>query len=213
MAELNPDTAYDAFQNGAGAAADKIVNYGNKWLNNKINFGLNYAENYARQLDFFGVLPERWTILDEGGQKAFDFDSFNTASIKSESKVIQAPVEGGSFVMYNKLNTPLELNCTLIKQGYPADLQAYVDALLEYADSTDLLSIVTPDKEYQNMNLSKVSFDRAADKGINLIIADCSFIEVRQVELEFTSAKVAKKASRGRQQTKPTSIIQALRKG
>lgn len=202
-----------ALNKGMGVIADKAVSYGNKWLDNKINFGLNYAKNYARQFDFLGLMPEQWTLLDSEGEKAFDFDSFAKLNLKSESKIIQAPVERGSFVMYNKLNTPLELKCVLIKQGLPEELQTYVDALLDYADSTTLLSIVTPDKEYSNMNLVSVSFDRSAEVGINLIIADCAFTEVRQVTPEYTSARVAKKVNRGRQQGKPRSMLSYIKGG
>ena len=210
MADIASNGYQDYLSKGAGAVANKAVNYGNKWLNSKLNYGVNYARNYIRQFDFFGVLPERWIILDTAGEKALDFDAFNKLSLKSESKVIQAPVEGGGFVMYNKTNTPLELQCTLIKKGFPTDLQAYVDALLAYADNTDLVSIVTPDREYMNMNLTKVSFERSAEGGVDLIAAECSFIEVRQVTAQYTSARVGKKVSRGRQQSKPTSIVEAL---
>lgn len=203
----------DTLSNGAGAVVGKAIKYGNKWLDHKINFGLNYAKNYARQFDFLGVLPEQWTLLDSEGEKAFDFDSFAKLNLKSESKIIQAPVERGSFVMYNKLNTPLELKCVLIKQGLPEELQTYVDALLDYADSTNLLSIVTPDKEYTNMNLVSVSFDRSAEGGVNLIMADCAFTEVRQVTPEYTSARVAKKVNRGRQQGKPRSMLSYIKGG
>lgn len=203
----------DTLSNGAGAVTGKAIKYGNKWLDNKINFGLNYAKNYARQFDFLGILPEQWTLLDSEGEKAFDFDSFAKLNLKSESKIIQAPVERGSFVMYNKLNTPLELKCVLIKQGLPEELQTYVDALLDYADSTNLLSIVTPDKEYANMNLTSVSFDRSAESGVNLIMADCAFTEVRQVTPEYTSARVAKKVNRGRQQGKPRSMLSYIKGG
>ena len=205
----------DTLSKGAGAAANKAVNYGNKWLNSKINYGVNYAKNYARQFDFFGILPEQWTLLDDAGEKAFDFDSFSNLNLKSESKVIQAPVEGGGFVMYNKTNTPLEIKCTLIKKGFPEDLQVYVDALLEYADNTNLLSIVTPDREYQNMNLTSVSFSRSAEGGVNLIMAECAFTEIRQVTPEYTSARVGKKVNRGRQQgkPKPRSMISYIKGG
>lgn len=203
----------DTLSRGAGAAANKAISYGNKWLDNKINFGLNYAKNYARKFDFFGILPEQWTLLDDAGEKAFEFDSFSNLNLKSESKVIQAPVENGSFVMYNKTNTPLEISCTLIKKGFPEDLQTYVDALLEYADNTNLLSIVTPDREYQNMNLTSVSFSRSAEGGVNLIMAECAFTEIRQVTPEYTSARVGKKVSRGRQQGKPRSMLSYLKGG
>lgn len=203
----------DTLSKGAGAASNKALNYGSKWLNSKINYGVNYAKNYARQFDFFGILPEQWTLLDDTGEKAFDFDSFSNLNLKSESKVIQAPVESGGFVMYNKTNTPLEIKCTLIKKGFPEDLQVYVDALLEYADNTNLLSIVTPDREYRNMNLTSVSFSRSAEGGVNLIMAECSFTEIRQVTPEYTSARVGKKVSRGRQQGKPRSMLSYIKEG
>lgn len=203
----------DTLSKGAGAAANKTVAYGNKWLDNKINFGPNYAKNYAHKFDFSGNLPEQWTLLDDAGEKAFAFDSFSNLNLKSESKVIQAPVENGGFVMYNKTNTPLEIKCTLIKKGSPEDLQVYVDALLEYADNTNLLSIVTPDREYQNMNLTSVSFSRSAEGGVNLIMAECAFTEIRQVTPEYTSARVGKKVSRGRQQGKPRSMLSYLKGG
>lgn len=212
MADYAENGVQDYLSKGAGAVANKVVNYGNKWLNSKLNYGLNYAKNYVRQFDFFGVLPEQWTVLDLSGEKAFDFDSFSRLNLKSESKVMQAAVEGGGFVMYNKLNTPLELQCVLIKKGFPSDLQAYVDSLLEYGDNTDLVSIVTPDREYQNMNLTKVAITRTADNGVDVIVAECSFIEVRQVTVEYTSARVGKKVSRGRQQGKQTSMLKALPK-
>ena len=49
----------DTLSNGAGAVAGKAIKYGNKWLDHKINFGINYAKNYARQFDFLGILPEQ----------------------------------------------------------------------------------------------------------------------------------------------------------
>ena len=203
----------NALSKGAGAAANKAVAYGNKWLDNKINYGVNYAKNYAPKFDSSSNLPEQWTLLDDAGEKAFDFDSFSNLNLKSESKVIQAPVENGGFVMYNKTNTPLEIKCTLIKKGSPEDLQVYVDALLEYADNTDLLSIVTPDREYRNMNLNSVSFSRSAEGGVNLIMAECAFTEIRQVTPAYTSARVGKKVSRGRQQGKPRSMLSYLKGG
>ena len=109
----------NALSKGAGAASNKTVAYGNKWLDNKINYGVNYAKNYAPKFDSSSNLPEQWTLLDDAGEKAFDFDSFSNLNLKSESKVIQAPVESGGFVKYNKTNPPPEIKCNLIKKRSP----------------------------------------------------------------------------------------------
>ena len=208
---LSTSQATRAFTNGAGAVANKLVNYGNKWLNSKINYGINYAKNWVRSYDMFGMLPEQWTLLDYSGEKAFEFNAFMSASVKSESKVTQYPVEYGSFAAYNLVQSPLEINCVLAKQGFPEDLSKYVDALLTYVESTDLLSIVTPDLEYPRMKLIKVNFDRTAENGTDIIFAECNFTEIRQIRPEYTSARVAKKVSRGRQQAKETSALKGLK--
>lgn len=177
----------------------KAVDYGNKVINDKINFGLNYARNFIRQYDVLGILPEAWTLLDETGEKAFEFDAFMTAEIKLETKITTAPVEEASFASYNLAVTPMEIKCVLAKQGMPEDLTVFADALIQYAQGTDLLSIVTPEREYENMKLLSVSFGRSAETGTDIIYAECDFQEVRLVMAEYSDDKLAVKKSRGLQ--------------
>jgi hypothetical protein len=210
---LIPEGASGAIQSYADKAIKKAVNYGSQYLNSKINYGLAYAENFIRQYDVFGVLPDQWSIIDESGEKAFTFDSFVSADIKSESKVIQSPVEQGSFASYNLTVTPCELSCTLSKKGYQSDLMAFVDSLQNYIDSTDLLTVVTPEREYSNMKLIKFNFTRNAENGIDIIFAELGFIEVREVTSEYTSVRIARRAQRGVQQGKETSALAGMASG
>lgn len=186
----------------ANKAITKTVNYGSNYLNSKLNYGLAYAENFVRQFDVLGLLPDKWSILDEDGEKAFNFDTFQTADYKAEAKIVQSPVEEGSFASYNMTTTPTEVSCTLTKSGYSSDLMAFVDALQNYVDSTDLLTVVTPEREYANMKLIKFNFTRSADNGTDRIIADLTFQEVREVTSEYTSVEIQQKKQRGIQQAK-----------
>lgn len=188
-------------------AINKAVSYGNKWLDSKINYGINYLENYARQFDVLGVFPSQWTILNENADEAFSFDVFLNANIRSEVKVTQMPVENGSFVAFNMVGSPLEINCVLAKRGFPQDLRVYTEALFTLVDSTDLVSIITPEREYSHMKLTKVNFDRTSDTGTDIIYAECNFVEIRQVSSQYTNARVARKVSRGQQQGTDTSLI------
>lgn len=194
-------------------ATTKAVNYGNKYLNEKLSYGVNYARNLIASYDPLNIfgLAERWTILDESGETALEFDAFIKSSVKAESKVTSMPVEGGGFVSYNKTISPCTLNVTLSKRGTPEYLAAFVTALLNYANGTDLLSVVTPEQEYKSMNLTSVSFDRAAENGTDVIYAECAFTEVREVESEYTSVRIAKKVSRGRQQGKNQSMLSLIK--
>lgn len=178
------------------------INFGNNIINQAVGRGID-AVTALIGVDLLNV----WSIVDEVGQKVFDFDSFLTSSVNSESKITQMPVELGSFATYNLVKTPLDISVSLVKQGSSYELSAYVDALLSFVDNLTLLSIVTPEKEYKNMKLVKVNFERSAENGTDRIIADCHFLEVRQVVSQYGNARLSKKQSRGQQQPKETSIL------
>lgn len=178
---------------------DRIINYGSQYLNSRINTGglsglpdVNLADNGS----------QAWTILDETGKQAFSFDVFEKSTYKGESKIVQSPVEEGSFASYNMTLTPQEVGCTLIKRGRSDDLSAFINALQAFVESTDLLTVVTPEREYQNMKLTKATFDRSIDNGTDCIVADLSFQEVREIKSEYTTVEMQEKTQRGVQQGK-----------
>ena len=178
---------------------DRMVNYGSQYLNSRINTGglsglpdVNLADNGS----------QAWTILDETGEQAFSFDVFEKSNYKGESKIVQSPVEEGSFASYNMTLTPQEVGCTLIKRGRSDDLSAFINALQAFVESTDLLTVVTPEREYPNMKLTKATFDRSIDNGTDCIVADLSFQEVREIASEYTTVEMQEKTQRGIQQGK-----------
>ena len=81
---LFPEGNNGAVQDLANKGIKKAVNYGSNYLNNKLSYGLNYARQFVRQYDVLGILPEEWSILDESGEKAFNFDTFQSADVKKE---------------------------------------------------------------------------------------------------------------------------------
>ena len=174
--------------------------------NNAINFGSRVINNYLTgNLQGINAVSEdfnNWNILDENGQRVLTFDSFIKSSVNSESKVTQMPVERGSFVDYNIVKTPLNMTVTLVKSGSSDELSEYVNTLLELVDSTKLVTVITPEKEYNNMKIVKVNFDRSTDKGVNIILAECNFLEIRQVQSKYGNARLQGKRSRGLQQPK-----------
>ena len=99
------------------------------------------------------------------------------------------PVEGGSFVDYNIVETPREITCIISKHGFAPDLMAFVDALNLYVSNTDLLTVETPEQEYTNMKLTKFSYNRSAENGTDVIYAECAFQEIREVTSQFTNVQ------------------------
>ena len=125
---------------------------------------------------------------------------------------MQSPVEEGSFASYNMTLTPQEVGCTLIKRGRSDDLSAFINALQAFVESTDLLTVVTPEREYQNMKLTKATFDRSIDNGTDCIVADLSFQEVREITSEYTTVEMQEKTQRGVQQSKSNASSSASEK-
>ena len=117
----------------------------------------------------FGALPPgqpgNWSIFDKDGAKALDFDTFFSCSITSENKISPTPVEKGSFADYNKIASPTAVSVVLGRTGKSDELAAFLTALDKLAESTDLVSIVTPEKTFLDYNLVSYDYDRKAENG------------------------------------------------
>lgn len=151
-----------------------------------------------------------WTILDESGASAVSFNVFVNMDVKTENKIMQSPVEQGGFVAYNKLQTPLEIGLQVAIKGDNSELEDAIKNLLTLSSSTQLVSLITPEQEYKSLNLTKLAYRRTAEDGVDVIFVDCGLTEVRQVTSEYTNARVATRKSRGKQQTKETSILASI---
>lgn len=149
----------------------------------------------------FGALPPgqpgNWSIFDKDGNKAIDFDTFFSCSIKAENKISSNPVEKGSFADYNKLASPTAVSVVLGRTGKSDELAAFLTALDKLAESTDLVSIVTPEKTFLDYNLVSYDYDRKAENGVDRLLVRLVLQEIRQVEPQYSN------------ETKPISKAQA----
>ena len=154
-------------------------------------------------LDSLFQKTENWSLLSqEDGYDIVTFTSFISMDVKDGGKVVETPVEEGSFATYNKVDNPREVKCTLATQGTDEDLQSYIQALTDLRNGTDLVMVSTPVFLYENMNLEEFSYSLKVDDGRGVLYADLSLIEVRQVEMEYSDAKVAPQQDRGKVQGK-----------
>ena len=150
----------------------------------------------------FGALPPgqpgNWAIFDKDGNKALDFDTFFSCSIKAGSKISSNPVEKGSFADYNKVASPTTVSVVLGRTGKSGELAAFLTALDRLTDSTDVVSIVTPEKTFLDYNLVSCDYDRKAENGVDRLLAGLMLQEIRQVGPQY-----------GNETIKPISKAQA----
>ena len=118
----------------------------------------------------FGALPPgqpgNWSIFDKDGAKALDFDTFFSCSIKAENKISSNPVEKSD------------------------ELAAFLTALDKLAESTDLVSIVTPEKTFLDYNLVSYDYDRKAENGVDRLLVGLMLQEIRQVEPQYSNETI-----------------------
>lgn len=149
-------------------------------------------------------LPQRatgqWSLNNASGERVVEFTSFISLDLRDEYTVVTGPVEEGSFANYNKTASPLEIDCSLGIEGDDATLSTALDALNALAAGTELVSLVTPDTEYDNLNLHSVSYRRRREDGLGVLWLDLKLIEVRQVKAEYTNARVGERKRRGKVQ-------------
>lgn len=149
----------------------------------------------------------RWAIVSEDGQQVIVFTSFISFELRSDGRVVSAPVEEGSFASYNKLGSPLEINVTLGFAGTDTELQDALDTLATLQAGTQLIGLVTPNAEYQSLNLEGYNYTRKRENGLGALFVELMLTEVRQVRTQYTNSRLAPRQERGKVQGKKTSLL------
>lgn len=173
-----------------------------------------------------------WGVFTQDGVSVFDVDSVMDLRYENASKVSDFPVEQGSFSSYNKIKTPYKTKVRLSVGGDPTRIANFIAAMDRVVVDTNLYIVSTPEAVYINANITNIAYSRSHDKGANLIMADLSITEIRQVEPQYTrvslppskvkKADSASKKDTGKKQTeapKPdlanvdakTAFLQGLR--
>lgn len=166
------------------------------------------TNDIAALKSFLADVTSEWAIVRADDYKsAVEFNVFMNMDVSGENKIISSPTEEGSFVMYNKTNSPLSIGLQVAIKGDPAVLAHALHTLIEMSKGTTLVNVITPEREYENFNIFKFAFTRKNEDGIDIIFCDLGLQEIRQVASAYTNVKVPKTQKRGRQQAQEESFI------
>lgn len=152
-----------------------------------------------------------WALISDKGTTVAPFDSMLSIDVKNESKLLTSPVEESGFASYNKVASPLDIYVELAASSSESGHAALLAALDKLASGTDLVSLVTPDKEYRFLNIESYSVKRTATEGATLLVAELHLLEIRQVKVQVSKAVIrspkratsASKVDRGQVQAQP----------
>lgn len=156
------------------------------------------------------MLSETWTIMSQDGGIAVDFTSFVNIDVTSENPVTQAPIERGGFVDYNRVISPTSLGLMLSVEGNPAHLQTVLAQIDELGGNTQLVNVLTPYNEFQGYAIEKWQYSQDNTSGVNVLYFNFQLTQVRQVETQYSNARVSSCQKRGQQQAPERSIMSSI---
>lgn len=117
-------------------------------------------------------------------------DSVVSLDFKATSKVSEVPLQSGSFAAYNKVQMPDLETLRLVKTGTDSARNQFLLLIDAAKKSTDLYSIVTPEKTYIDATIEEYSYKRTAQDGVSMLIVDINFKQIRQVRPAFSTVKL-----------------------
>lgn len=124
--------------------------------------------------------PKGWGIYTASHALALEPDSIFTLEPSREFRISDYPQEEGGFQTYNKVATPGEIRLTVTKGGDAAGRLDFLRKIEELVTTTDLFTIVTPDRAFVDYNFTRYDYRRTAETGAALLIVELTAIEVRQ---------------------------------
>jgi hypothetical protein len=141
-----------------------------------------------------------WMILASDHSPAIIPDTVPRFEYRGEARVSDYPMEQGAFASYNKVATPFDIRMVMVCSGLNfaqniaqtikgatglnigqnlMQKPAFLDTLDYMLATTDLFSIVTPDRTYNSVNLEHYDYKRETSSGATMLIVEAWFREVR----------------------------------
>ena len=149
-------------------------------------------------LELLGLAPV-WTLQNEGGGTAVDFDVFLGIDFSGDNQVAHEPIEQGGFASYNKQNTPKEISVELACTKMYFSQHPVLENIDKLASGVQKLSLVTPSSEYKNLNLESYSYRRTEDAGAGMLVVELKLVEVREVETKKKTTASESPKSEGKE--------------
>lgn len=115
-------------------------------------------------------------------------DSFGEFSYRNEWAVSDFPVQQGAFASYNKVAQPYEITLRLYKGGTKEARKRFLDSIEAIAGTLTLYDIVTPERTYLNVNVTRYEVMRRGASGAYFLSeVDVYFREIREVSATYTN--------------------------
>lgn len=145
-------------------------------------------------------ITRQWGLFTQDGDEAAPADNVVAFELGAEARISDYPVapnttdspQAVGFGSYNKVILPYDIRLIMSCGGSVEDRQAFLEAVQDAWQSTELFNVVTPECVYLDVNVVNVRTVRAADRGGGLLTLEIALRKIRQTAtLTFTQTQDA----------------------
>ena len=156
----------------------------------------------------------QWGLFDSTGVAVLVSDTVRAVEYRREAQVSQAQQEQGAFQSYNKVQEPFDARVTFSYSGNGSALDSlasggiygqaltginpaqdnraqFLGQLEDLIESLDLISVYTPEIQYDSANVVHFDYRRTVESGTTMLTVDVWLEEIRvtgTVEFSNTAA-------------------------
>lgn len=134
-----------------------------------------------------------WGIFNEYGVPLLLADNVISLQYENKSRVVNAPIERGTFASYNKISDPWKATVQMSKgSGGALERGAFLAQLEILSKSTLRFIVITPEFVYKFANIVGYDLAREAKDGATLIKVNVHLEEIREVTVSYAEEEVTK---------------------
>lgn len=134
-----------------------------------------------------------WGVFNEYGIPLLLADNVISLQYENKSRVVNAPIERGTFASYNKISDPWKATVQMSKgSGGALERGAFLAQLEILSKSTLRFIIITPEFVYKFANIVGYDLVREAKDGATLIKVNVHLEEIREVTVSYAEEEVTK---------------------
>jgi hypothetical protein len=132
-----------------------------------------------------GFGAPQWGLFQDG-EPVVVADSVVAFDFREDWRISKAPLEGGAFTSYNKVQVPFGIVLRFMAGYTLGGRQDLLESIAAIIGSLDLFDAVTPEATYSNVNPTHYDYHRSAENGQGLLVVDlhCELVN-QSAESEF----------------------------
>ena len=128
-----------------------------------------------------------WAVVDSTNTPVVTPDSVMDFGWRQEYKVSNYPIQQGQFASYNKVRVPFESSVVMTKGGTLHDRNQFLQQIDHVAASLGLYTIVTPEKSYLNVNVTRAELSRRGSGNAYYFDVEMFFIQIIEITPQYSS--------------------------